>query len=283
MGYIPPFCMITVLRDIIILIFFCVALTFLQSADENTSSELSKDSFLQSIKNSEAFENKDPLLADLQNILGDSAPDNQVLSSPTPVWVDAPNFSEASFPEPSDETFQMPKDSISKSPKIEIPKEKVAPDFSNRKRMNLKTDLKIQKKSIVSKKIKKAIGPDLLTKTSNQASDSPPGFDSFRAKRSPKIRKEKKKKPFHKLEGVTHLDDSILLNFVDTELGIILKTLSDFLEKTFILSPKVKSKITVINPNSLNKEEAYEVLLAILELSDFAVIEKGSVVKIFPK
>lgn len=87
---------------------------------------------------------------------------------------------------------------------------------------------------------------------------------------------QEKKKREEVMQGVR-------LNFVDTELGVVLKTLSSFLNKTFVISPKVESKVTIINPSTLGKKEAFEVLLDTLELSGFGVTQKDNVVKIFPK
>jgi len=75
----------------------------------------------------------------------------------------------------------------------------------------------------------------------------------------------------------------VRLNFVDTDLGVVLKTLSSFLNKTFILSPNTDTKVTIINPKTLRKEEAYEVLLGTLELSGYGVAHKGNLVRVFPK
>ncbi|PCJ20633.1 MAG: hypothetical protein COB02_03670 [Candidatus Cloacimonadota bacterium] len=263
--------MITILRDIIILIFFCIGLGFLQGADKESFPNVASDSFLQSIRDSEALDNKDPLLMDIQKTLNFSGMNTPDLSAPASVELLSEPLVDASFAEPQEETFALPENTIVLPPTTTIsfpktPKKKVITKKKLRKTPNEVN------KSFKSKKAVKTVGPSL-----------PPGFNSFQRSNNKKRMNRVPKKRFHKLKGVTQLEDSILLNFIDTGLGVILKTLSDFLEKTFILSPKVKSKITVINPNELNKEEAYEVLLSILELSDFGVIEKGNVVKIFPK
>ncbi|MCO4781913.1 MAG: hypothetical protein KC646_06270 [Candidatus Cloacimonetes bacterium] len=255
----------------------------LQSADQSSSSILSNDAFMNNIDDVGPADSVDPLFMNIQTTLNTSAPSAQSLSSPQPVWASDPVFAEPSFKEPTLESFDLPKDTIVPPPPV-VKKEKVT-------KINTPIQKPVPSKSRIlkspsSRPLDGAMNEPTLPiakKLRSNPNDMPPGFGSFRNNRKKKKVARDNQKPFHALKGVTQMTDSILLNFVDTELGVILKTLSDFLEKTFILSPKVKSKITVINPNELNKEEAFEVLLSILELSDFGVIEKGSVVKIFPK
>ncbi len=50
--------------------------------------------------------------------------------------------------------------------------------------------------------------------------------------------------------------------------------------KTFIISPKVKGKVTVISNSKMNREGIYQLFLSVLRVHGFTTIESGNIVKI---
>ena len=50
--------------------------------------------------------------------------------------------------------------------------------------------------------------------------------------------------------------------------------------KTFIISPKVKGKVTVISNSRMNREAIYQLFLSVLRVHGFTTIESGNIVKI---
>lgn len=67
----------------------------------------------------------------------------------------------------------------------------------------------------------------------------------------------------------------VTFNFVDVDLPVVAKFVSDITGKNFIFDERVKGKITIIAPSKLNIDQAYELFLSVLELKGFTVIPSG--------
>ena len=71
---------------------------------------------------------------------------------------------------------------------------------------------------------------------------------------------------------------TIAMNFSDAEIESVVKSISEFTGKSFIIDDKVRGKkITVISPLRLNPDEAWDVFTAILNVKGFAVVPSGKV------
>ena len=77
-------------------------------------------------------------------------------------------------------------------------------------------------------------------------------------------------------------DNEIQLNFRDVELLNVIRVMSELTGRNFLLDGNVRGKITLIAPQPVNIEEAYEVFLSILEIQGFTVVPQGPVIKIIP-
>jgi len=67
----------------------------------------------------------------------------------------------------------------------------------------------------------------------------------------------------------------VTFNFVDVDLPVITKFVSDVTHKNFILDERVKGKITIIAPATLNASETFNLFAAVLEIKGFTVIPSG--------
>ncbi len=67
----------------------------------------------------------------------------------------------------------------------------------------------------------------------------------------------------------------VTFNFVDVDLPVVAKFVSDITGKNFIFDERVKGKITIIAPSKLNIDQAYELFLSVLELKGFTVVPSG--------
>ena len=75
----------------------------------------------------------------------------------------------------------------------------------------------------------------------------------------------------------------VTFNFVDVELPVIAKFISEITGKNFIFDDKVKGKITIIAPSKLSIDDAYSLFTSVLELKGFTVVPSGvDVYKIIP-
>ncbi|RDE22361.1 type II secretion system protein GspD [Motiliproteus coralliicola] len=72
------------------------------------------------------------------------------------------------------------------------------------------------------------------------------------------------------------------VNFKDTDIQELIRFVAQATEKTMIVDPKVKAKVQVISAKPVNREELYQLFLAMLEVHGFTAIEVGDVVRIIP-
>ncbi|MAZ65644.1 MAG: type II secretion system protein GspD [Kangiellaceae bacterium] len=72
----------------------------------------------------------------------------------------------------------------------------------------------------------------------------------------------------------------ITLNMKDAEIEAFINDIGRLTGKTFIISPRVKGKITVISQHPMTKDELYEVFLATLKVHGFSAVEEDGVVQV---
>ena len=76
--------------------------------------------------------------------------------------------------------------------------------------------------------------------------------------------------------------NKIQLNFRDVEILTVINLMSELTGKNFLIDGNVRGKVTLIAPQPVTIEEAYEVFLSILEIQGFAVVPQGPVIKVIP-
>ncbi len=77
-------------------------------------------------------------------------------------------------------------------------------------------------------------------------------------------------------------DDYITLNFSNIDIAALVKVMSEFTRKNFILDEKVAGKVTLMTPTKISPEEAYQIFLSALEIKGFTAVEDGSIIRIVP-
>ncbi|HXX56875.1 MAG TPA: type II secretion system secretin GspD [Thermodesulfovibrionales bacterium] len=78
-------------------------------------------------------------------------------------------------------------------------------------------------------------------------------------------------------------DQKVTFNFVDVDLPVIAKFISEITKKNFLFDERVKGKITIIAPSKLSIGDAYNLFTSVLELKGFTVVPSGvNVYKIIP-
>ncbi len=78
-------------------------------------------------------------------------------------------------------------------------------------------------------------------------------------------------------------DELITMNFEDADIRILIKFISELVQKNFIIDEKIKGKVTIISPEKITVTEAYRVFESILEVKGFTLVPAGKVIKIVPK
>ncbi|MFP5382965.1 MAG: secretin N-terminal domain-containing protein, partial [Gammaproteobacteria bacterium] len=72
------------------------------------------------------------------------------------------------------------------------------------------------------------------------------------------------------------------INLRDADIRAFIDQVSAMTGKTFVVDQRVKGKITVIAPASMDSETVYQVFLSVLGVNGFAAVPSGKVVKIVP-
>ncbi|MDA8098061.1 MAG: hypothetical protein M0042_00380 [Nitrospiraceae bacterium] len=77
-------------------------------------------------------------------------------------------------------------------------------------------------------------------------------------------------------------DDFITLNFNNIDISALVKVMSEFTRKNFILDERVTGKVTLMTPTKISPDEAYQVFLSALEIKGFTAVEDGKIIRIVP-
>lgn len=77
-------------------------------------------------------------------------------------------------------------------------------------------------------------------------------------------------------------DDFVTLNFTNIDISALVKVMSELTHRNFLLDERVAGKVTIMTPEKISPEEAYQVFLSALEIKGFTAIEDGKVTRIIP-
>ncbi len=77
--------------------------------------------------------------------------------------------------------------------------------------------------------------------------------------------------------------EPITLNFKDADIDSVVGAFGHLLNRTFVIDPRVRGKITLETPRPVNRDLAFTLLKTVLRQQGFAVIDIGGLVKIVPE
>lgn len=78
-------------------------------------------------------------------------------------------------------------------------------------------------------------------------------------------------------------EPKISLNFVNADIGEVLKAIGQVTGKTFVVDPRVKGTLNIASPQPVSKSVAYDILLSSMRLQGYAAVESDGVVRIVPE
>ena len=78
-------------------------------------------------------------------------------------------------------------------------------------------------------------------------------------------------------------DDPITLNFKDAEIDSVVGAFGHLLDRTFIIDPRVRGKLTLETPRPVSRGQAFELLQAALRMQGFAIVQSGELTKVVPE
>src|SRR5690606_20052625 len=77
--------------------------------------------------------------------------------------------------------------------------------------------------------------------------------------------------------------DRITLNFQDAEIEAVVGAFGHLLNRSFLVDPRVRGKITLETPGPVTRARAYELLQASLRAQGFAVVDSGGLSRVVPE
>jgi general secretion pathway protein D len=101
------------------------------------------------------------------------------------------------------------------------------------------------------------------------SSQSPQGFPS-----SPQVAQAPEKTPMG--------PELAVLNLNNADIRVLINTVAKATGQNFIVDPRVKGKVTVVSAKPMDKDEIYEVFLAVLQVHGFAAVPADGIIKIVP-
>jgi len=75
----------------------------------------------------------------------------------------------------------------------------------------------------------------------------------------------------------------ITLNFKDADIDSVVGAFGHLLNKTFVIDPRVRGKITLETPRAVSPGVAYELLQSALRVQGFAIVETGALSRVVPE
>ncbi|TEA80027.1 type II secretion system secretin GspD [Allopusillimonas ginsengisoli] len=78
-------------------------------------------------------------------------------------------------------------------------------------------------------------------------------------------------------------DGNTMLNFVDADLPGVVRALSRFTGRNFLVDPRVKGQLTLVSEAPVDPDTAYSMLLGALRMHGFAVVDIDGVSRVLPE
>lgn len=157
---------------------------------------------------------------------------------------------------------------------------------SRQKELSLQTNQTIEIKKLADKHLYLVqIGPineyqtarDLkkqLSKNESQSFIASPKSSTFQALPSPE--------PENIAPDLNESTQSKLWNLRNADIRAVIAEVSRVTGKNFIIDPRVQGKISIISTSPITNKELYQVFLSVLQVSGYAAIPNGKVIKIIP-
>ncbi len=83
--------------------------------------------------------------------------------------------------------------------------------------------------------------------------------------------------------GLARAQDGVQLNFTNADIEGVVKTLSGYTGRTFVIDPRVKGTINIVSSKLVPPGAVYPALLSALRMAGFAAVETGGITKILPE
>jgi general secretion pathway protein D len=88
--------------------------------------------------------------------------------------------------------------------------------------------------------------------------------------------------PEQKVMTKIPLSDATLWNLRNADVRAVIAEVSRVTGKNFVIDPRVQGKISIVSSTPLSNKELYPVFLSVLQVSGYAAIPNGNIIKIVP-
>ncbi len=78
-------------------------------------------------------------------------------------------------------------------------------------------------------------------------------------------------------------DNRVSLNFVETDIPAVLRALSLFTQRNFLVDPRVKGKLTLVSDRPVDSAQALSMLTGALRMQGFAIVDVDGVTRVVPE
>ncbi len=78
-------------------------------------------------------------------------------------------------------------------------------------------------------------------------------------------------------------DNRVSLNFVETDIPAVLRALSLFTQRNFLVDPRVKGKLTLVSDRPVDGQQALAMLTGALRMQGFAIVDVDGVTRVVPE
>ncbi|MGE0798081.1 MAG: type II secretion system secretin GspD [Lautropia sp.] len=89
------------------------------------------------------------------------------------------------------------------------------------------------------------------------------------------------------LQGTTPValaqQEPITLNFKDAEIDSVVGAFGHLMNRTFVIDPRVRGKISLETPRPVNRDLAFTLFKTVLRQQGFAVVDLGNLIKVVPE
>ncbi len=75
---------------------------------------------------------------------------------------------------------------------------------------------------------------------------------------------------------------SVRIDFSNIDIDVFIRFVSEITGRNFVISPRVKGKVTIMSPSGISIDEVYRLFKIVLEIHGFTTAEAGAVTKIIP-
>lgn len=81
----------------------------------------------------------------------------------------------------------------------------------------------------------------------------------------------------------TERNARVTLNFVDAEIATVVRAISQYTGKVFLLDPRIKGQISLVSEEPVTGAQAYRLLTGALRLQGLALVDNDGIVKVVPE